>query len=508
MTLKVDKFFRIFSYLPRKPIVQFGMLLSLLFAGFVIRVHDFDTFQAGDRQYRSAIIARALYFKDNESIPKWSRQVAEISRQRSGILEPPIMEMVVSWVYRLVNGVHLSIPRILSSLFWTIGGFFLYKITMRFFDFFSTLLATAYYLFVPMGIFISTGFVPDPLMIMVFLLSILLIVQYFDSPSKLRLIIAGLISALAILVKPFSLFTIVGVFIALAISKKAIQNRIIKFDLLIFIGIILLPVIFYIYGIYSGGLLLRQAQSSFLPNLLLTRSYWQDWLSNASRVVGFAALLGALIGLSIVKKGTFGALLIGLWSGYVGFCLIFTYHIRFSPHYHSQLIIIVALSLGSLIALISDQFRQLSNKWFRWMPVTAALILVMVVNLYEVRDQFNVAPILEGEAISQQIGEIVNHSTKTIYLAYQYGTPLEYYGELSGSYWPRGISNSDQARGVTHVRSIEERLDALDFIPEFFIVTNFREYNTHHADLKEYLEQNCSELAERDEYLIYSNCKK
>jgi hypothetical protein len=226
----------------------------------------------------------------------------------------------------------------------------------------------------------------------------------------------------------------------------------------------------------------------------------------ASGVVGFAPLIAALIGLSIVRKGTLSTLLIGLWVGYLSFCLMFTYHIRFGPHYHSQLIIIVALCLGPLILLISNRFRQLSIEWLRWLPIAAGLILIMAVNLNEIRSRLKVTPTLESRELSQKIGELVGHSTETVYIAYNYGTPLEYYGEISGAFWPNPISDKDQTLGITHERSVEERLDALDFNPEFYVVTNFRLFNADHSDLKDYFEKYCSPFAINDEYLIYNNC--
>lgn len=469
-------------------------------------MYDLEAFQVGDRQYRSAIIARAYYVSTIDSTPEWRRQVAEISQQRAGLLEPPIMELLVSWTYRLINREHLWIPGFLSSLFWVIGGTFLYKILQRSQSMAAALLATAYYLFVPMGVHISTGFVPDPLMIMLFLLSILMILRYYDEPSSSRLILAGAVSALAVLVKPFCLLAIIAAFLSLSISQKTSWKSIIEPNFLIFLGFILLPALYYIYNIYTGGSLTKQAQNSFLPQLWLTRSYWLDWLKTASGVVGLAPLISALIGFSIVRKGRLSALLVGLWASYAIFCLVFAYHIRFGPHYHSQLIIVVAISISPIIALIANQLNQLPDKWLRQLSIIAAMLIIALINFREIRHQITSAPTLNSKEIYQKIGEIVGHSTNTVYLAPYYGTPLEYYGELSGTYWPRGISDSDAALGLNRTRSVEERLDTLDFIPEYFIITNMVEYETYHANLKEYLERHCSQFINNEAYQIYGQC--
>jgi 4-amino-4-deoxy-L-arabinose transferase-like glycosyltransferase len=498
-----------FNLFRRKPVIVKVILIVLFITAVAVRVTNLKAFQAGDRQYRSALISRGYFYKGNVSIPEWRRQVAEINQQRAGILEPPIMELLVSWAYRLLNNENLWVAGFLASAFWVIGGIFLFRIVERIESVEASIFAVGYYLFVPKGVFFSTGFVPDPLMIMLFLVSIYAIIKYYDQMSKSRLITSAIFSGLAILVKPFSLFGLLGVFISLALYKKKSWKRLIGRDNLIFLGIILLPVIFYYtYGIFAGGLLTKQAQGSFLPQLLLTRSYWRDWLQTATGVVGFTPLIFALIGFPIVSKGSSRAVLVGLLLGYVLFCLLFTYHIRFGPHYHAQLIVILALPIGSFFATVMNHLKQQLNKCYWWLPVVGALVLVIIINIREIRDSLPNSKIYKDVAVAQEIGNIVEHSTKVVYIAPYYGFPLAYYGELSGNYWPRSVSDPEQALGVTADVSVEERLKTIGFSPEFFVITNFAEFNNHHEDLKLYLSENCRLFAETDQYLIYGSCFK
>ena len=124
-----------------------------------------------------------------------------------------------------------------------------------------------------------------------------------------------------------------------------------------------------------------------------------------------------------------------------------------------------------------------------------------------IRDTMASQDITEDEKTAQEIGEIVQHSNKVVYIASYYGRPLEYLGELSGSYWPRKISDTDRILRYEHPRSVKERLDTLDFFPEYFVITDFKEFNRHHADLKKYLINHCSLLVENDKYIIYSVCR-
>lgn len=108
--------------------------------------------------------------------------------------------------------------------------------------------------------------------------------------------------------------------------------------------------------------------------------------------------------------------------------------------------------------------------------------------------------------IAAEIGQIVNHSGRTVFLACHYGMPLQYYGELASAYWPHSITAFYYDRPNEAALSVRERLDKLGFAPEYFIITDFAGYRRHHVDRRAYLTQNCDLLAETDRYLIYYRC--
>jgi 4-amino-4-deoxy-L-arabinose transferase-like glycosyltransferase len=460
-----------------------------------------------ESQFRSALIARAFYFNMTDSVPEWRRQANLNSLQRLPVKEPPVTEFLVSAIYWSAGGEHLWFSRVLTSLFWIVGGVFMFEVAKRIVSLDAAVFAVAYYLFVPIGVHVSLSFLPDSLMIMTFLAGILTILRYYDHPSTTSLFIAAVISGLAILVKPLCLFTLLGAFFSLAIYRKGGWRYLVGIDTLVFIGICILPIAFYyLYGIFITQNLATQAQVSFLPQLVLQRDYWKDWLLNAAEVVGVAFLIAALLGVPMIRPGISRALLLGLWIGYIVFGLVFTYHIRFASHYHLQLVIIVALSSGPIIVLVKNRLLQLSLAWYWWLPVVGALLLGTLITLRELRQTFGALARIEDQRVAQEIGEIVGHSNQTIYIASYYGRPLEYFGELSGTYWPRKISDSNLALGLRQEMSVEERLKALEFIPEYFIITDFNEFNRHHPDLKKYLAGKCSLLAESEKYLIYDAC--
>ena len=168
------------SYIRRLPGPFLASVVIFILA-LAIRIYGFYILDApgiiAERQFRSALIARSYYFQMASFIPEWRLQIAEVSQERAGVLEPPLFELLVAFIYRLVSGEHLWIARLLSSLFWMVGGVFLYQIAKRMVSAEAAVFTTAYYLFVPLGVVVSISFLPEPLMVMFLLFSLFTILR-------------------------------------------------------------------------------------------------------------------------------------------------------------------------------------------------------------------------------------------------------------------------------------------------------------------------------------------
>ena len=457
------------------------------------------------RQYRSLIIARGFYFDGLTSIPAWERQVAHFSQQKQGILEPPIMEFLVSIGYRILGGEHVWLPRLLSSLFWLIGGGFLYLISKKIADADAALFGTAFYLFLPFAVVASRSFQPDPLMVMLILASVFAILRYYDTPSNSRLVIAALVSALAFVVKPGAVFAIVGAFVALAISRQGIRQALLSRTFLVFMTITLVPtLLIYAYGTFTGTFLVNEAEKTLLPQLWLTGFFWRGWLNNIGDTVGFIPLIGALLGTLMFRQGLPRALMIGLWVGYFIFGLALNYNLATHNYYQLQLIPIIGLSIGPVIALVMDHLNQIHPQIHWRFASWGVLLLALLLSIGIARSRL-VNPNLEHTVkVEQEIGELVNHSTRTIYLSSDYGVSLEYNGLLSGSPWPLASDLEwEHLAGVTTLTA-EERYNAwfAKNSPEYFIVEDFVEFDKQ-PDLKQFLSR-FPIVSQNNDYVIYS----
>jgi hypothetical protein len=458
------------------------------------------------RQYRSLIIARGYYFDTSSSIPEWERRVAHFSQQKQGILEPPIMEFVVSIGYRMLGGEHVWLPRLLSSLFWLIGGGFLYLLGRRIADPDAALFGTAYYLFLPFAVVASRSFQPDPLMVMLLLASVFAILRYYDAPSNSRLAIAAVVSALAFAVKPGSVFAIVGAFVALPILIQGIRRAVFSRALLVFLAITLTPTfLIYLNGIVTGTFLVNEAKKTLLPQLWVSAFFWRGWLNNIGGTVGFIPFFGALLGTLMFRRGSPRALMIGLWSGYVIFCLTLNYNLATHNYYQLQLIPIAGLSIGPIMALVTNHLDQIHRQLHWRMAAWGILFLALLLSLVDARSRLMNPDFERKVAIEQEIGEQVHHSNRTIFLSGDYGVPLEYHGLLSGTSWPLASDLEWERLAGKPALGAEERFNAwfAKDSPEYFIVEDLSEFEQQ-PDLKEFLSANYSIIAQKDDYMIFA----
>lgn len=492
------------GFFDRRPrLLGITLLVIFLLAG-AVRLYKLEA--PGvliDRDFTSAILARDFYFQHVDFEP-WREEIAHITRQKQPVLEPPITEFLASLIYWTIGRESLGAARLLTSFFWLLGGIFLFRIVRTLESTDAAVFAAGYYLLAPMSILLSRSFQPDSLMMLLFMASLYTILRFFEKPSGLGLVLAATISGLALLYRPLILFALLGAFTALVIDRKGLRNSIMDKQLLVFVALSLLPaVLYYGYGIAVAGFLRWKVETSFRPDLFWYREFWTGWLELAVNSAGYSTLIGAAIGLPLLGSRPARAMVMGLGAGYGVFSLVFTMHSHTHGYYHAQLIPITAIAAGAVITLIADRLRQVSTRWYWCLPILGVLVLSLYFSLSQVKSSLG-HQVFEDPATARQIGQIVHHSSKVVYLSRYYGMPLQYYGEFSGAYWFRPVTYYLYRRPQDRELTIRERLDRLNFSPEYFVITDFKEFDNHHADLKEYLARNCGLIAQTDRYLIYA----
>lgn len=459
------------------------------------------------------------------------------------LLEPRIIENAAVFGYRIAGEEHFWIPRALSAVFWVIGGFFLYLIARAIFSPGIALFSIIFYLFLPYGILASRSIQPDPLMVMMMLFSIYGILKYDENPSRINLISAAIVAAIATLIKPYCFFMIFGAFFSLTVLRTGFWKAIFQRNTLVFAFIIIAPTVgYYVYGLlYNVGFIGEHAKSSFLPQLILYPFFWRGWLSMIGNVIGYIAFLLAIIGLFKIKPGRPKALLLGLWIGYFLFGLSATFQIHTHSYYTMPFIPIAALSLGPLAAMVMNRYApllSLRSKLFVLTLIFSVLIVGLSLNMRKLplrkvlsdhkgelktmatfvginpefskflSDDFD-----ENVRIAKEIGELVDHSSNTIFLTPDFGRVLAYHGEFSGLPWPTSESLYERGLRGTKVPNIKEDFTPenikilyqgkfIKYSPDFFIITAFDELDRQ-TDLNNFLKSNFPVFVQSDDYLIF-----
>jgi hypothetical protein len=460
-----------------------------------------------DREYTSAIFARAFYFMGNDQVEDWRRDIAVTTMNKQPVLEPPVVEYLVSLIYRGMGREEISYARYLTGAFWLVGGIFMFLITKKLLSTEPALFATLYYLFVPMGVIISRSFQPDSLMMMLFLASLYLLLNYFENGAKNYLLQASVVTAITLLLRPLVLFAIFFAFLALSLQNKGSWRKIIDRSLIIFSCVSLLPaVIYYGYGIFIAGFMRWKVSTSFMPHLLIKRDFWLGWFQLGIDVAGATCLIAAIIGFFLLPNRATRSLMIGLAISYLVFGMTFTYHIHTHPYYHIQLFPIIAICAAACFARVVTALRNSSAKVWP-VPVILSLSISLYFAYRIERDSLYQVRMEPNPKTAWKIGELVGHNPHTVFVSRHYGLPLEYYGEFGGAPWPVRIEDPFYRQPGAHELSVQERMEELGFRPEYFVITYFDLYQRKHQDLETYLERACSTRLETTDYLIFSHCQ-
>jgi hypothetical protein len=502
---------------------QWGLaMLSLLYAmAILLRVGDLHSpGELVEREFRSAIIARSLYFTLKAPEEAGRVEVAQTSWRREGRLEPPLTEALVSGAYWLTGAERLWLSRILCTSFWLAGGPFLFAIARRQLSPGLARVALGFYLLAPLGVTTSRSFQPDALMILALVTSLHAMLRHAEVPSPARFVWVAVSAGAAIVIKPLVVFMVLFGFAALTLHRRGPRGLMGR-EAIAFFAFALIPAAaWFSYGALApsgwgvglesvddigspGSAVVRQIWMSLVPERVLHFGFWLAWAKLALHVVGPVSLLAGLLGVSSMGRSPERALILGAWASYPVFGFATSGLSADHGYYHLQLIPVVSLGLASLAgaawAAVPAERRSI--------VAVAACGLALgwtVVAVNSVRAELSPGR-FEAPSVCRAIGDAVNHSTRTVYVARHYGRPLEYLGELSGVPWPKATLPGDAGASASHV---EERIGRLNFVPEYFIVTDFDRFERYHAPLGRWLSAHCHDLIAQPDYRIWGRCTR
>jgi 4-amino-4-deoxy-L-arabinose transferase-like glycosyltransferase len=121
----------------------------LVAAAFLLRVDGIARPSLSTRELHNALLAREYYLGDGAGLPMWKQRVLRELDRSVKPVEPPLLDHVAAWGYRIAGREDLWIPRLVSAAFWVLGGLFVYLIGLRITRREGALVAAALYLFWP-----------------------------------------------------------------------------------------------------------------------------------------------------------------------------------------------------------------------------------------------------------------------------------------------------------------------------------------------------------------------
>ncbi|MHC1783418.1 MAG: ArnT family glycosyltransferase [Anaerolineaceae bacterium] len=480
------------------------LLLLIFLAGFGIRLFDLTDPPLDfhpTRQLRSAILARSIYYQMDAGADPALREKAIQMGNSLEVYEPPILEGLTALVYLAIGQEILWVSRILNAIFWAIGGLALFALGRRFIGFYSSAATLAFYFFLPFSIIASRSFQPDPWMVMWILISTFLFLRWQEKPTWKRLILAGLISGLTVLVKLMAVFPLAGIFALTLLFSSGFKKSLQNLQVWALIALSAAPsLVFYILNNSGRSAGFFSFWTVSLSHLVLESNFYADWLAMLGGLFNLTNILLAVLAIALADR-KLKPILAGFWIGYAIYGLFLPYQMTTHEYYHLELIPLVALGLG----VVADPvFKALVGETWVWKTAAAAVIVSASFYSLFVSRSILIADSYTNEPVAwKQVGEAIPEDGTVVALTSEYGNRLMYYGWRGiAAYWPNSsdlrlfsMAGNEDLDTATYFQDITNGRD-------YFLVTLFSEYEAQ-PELKELLTQNYPVYSEGDGYILF-----
>ncbi|MEP6895450.1 MAG: glycosyltransferase family 39 protein [Chloroflexota bacterium] len=455
-----------------------SLALIFLFAvALAIRLYDLTDLPLdfhATRQLLSVIKARGLYYQtqpDGFSTAQLEAGI-QMAQLKAGV-EPVVFERLVAFTYRF-TGERIWIARIYSSLFWLIGGAFLFMLVQELVSFDGALFSTAYYLFFPYAVIASRSFQPDPLMVMLILAFCWMFMRWVRSLTWSYALLSGLVGGVAIFIKFSAAFFIIGAALGLVFSRFTFRELLKNTQLWVLAILGAIPALAYLYyGIFIRGSLGGQFDGRFFPALLISPLNYLQWMTKVDFAAGGLFIMLGLLSFFLVKQKQMQGLMIGLWSSYLLYGIFFDYHVATHDYYHLPFIPIVALSLGPLAGWVTAHWTETTKGVGRGV-VFIILLYGLFSVVWDVRNQLKAVDYRPDAVMWAEVGQKLDNQKGAIALTQDYGSRLEYWGGRTASIWPSASDlNYSKLRGGGS--AFDKLFTEYSGKKAYFLVTDFDE---------------------------------
>lgn len=478
------------------------LTILVVLLGTCIRVYDLSDAPLDfhpTRQLHSALMARGMYYQLTGANDAKALQAVE-QWKLEGLIEPPIMEWLTAFGYRLVGAVDLRIPRLIAIAFWLCAAVLLAVTIKDQQDAKAALIGISFFLFYPYGIIASRSFQPETLLVFFLAFFLLAILQWDKKRTWCWAVFAGLLGGLAIFVKTVAVFFIAGMWLGWLLSEKNWKTAFKESRLWVALLLTVLPYAFYFfYGIWFDTGLAGQFSLRFFPSLWTDIAFYLRWLSNVRRVIGIEWLAAGLLGILLLDKKSTRTILLGGLLGYILLGFALPHHISTHDYYHLPLFLFVAFGVGSLFHTLWGWIKGKD----RLLQAAFWLILCTLFGVYamDARSTLNKEDYRSEASHWEEVGALFDPQDKVVALSQDYSYRLAYWGWINPRNWP---TLEDIALRQTAGQEVELNDYFQDYTSgyDYFLVTDFEEW-TRQPQLAEWLQQNFALISDAPDYLLY-----
>jgi len=373
----------------------------ILLGAFVVRLYKIGSPIADWHSWRQADTASVSKVYVEKGINLLYPRYQDVSSIQTGIsnaegyrfVEFPVYNAAHALLAKAFPTFSLEVWGRLLSIFCALAStVLLFWLGQRFIGGLGGLLAAFFFAFIPYNIYFSRVILPEPMGVTFGLLAIALFVKFIDSGKNINLYAGGVAFAIALLIKPFTIFYGVPL-LYLAIKKYSLETIIKKANVLIsfliFADIVIVPLLLWRGWLTNYPIGVPFFEWAFNGDGIRFRPAFWRWI--------FAERLGALIlgiwGVTIfvlgiltkVKNNSFIRLfLLGMFF-YVS--TIATANVR---HDYYQIFIIPAVSLalaqGADYLVRSKSF----SKAISWGVLGFSVLMMLSMGWYKIKEYYKI----------------------------------------------------------------------------------------------------------------------
>lgn len=376
----------------------FYFLLGLiLIAGFLVRLYKIDNPVADWHSWRQVDTASVSKNFVEKGIDMLRPRYHDISNVQTGYFNPegyryvefPIFNFLHASGYKALPFISFDVwGRLVSILSALLTSYFLFEIGKREFNKWVGLLSSFFYLSLPFNIYFTRVILPDPMSVMFGVGSIFFFLLHCQNKKNHNLVLASLMFALGILVKPHAVFFALPiVFLSFKYFKlsEIFKNK----WFFVAVNIALAPFLLWRIWVYQEGLLrgIAHWEWAFNGNNIRFRPSFFRWIFEVrvgQLILGVWGILPFGFGIVARKK-------INIIHAFLGgaFLYVVIFATANVTHDYYQIFIIPAISLALALGVYS-LWTLKANPIVSKLVIVFSLGLMFAMSFYNIRDNYKI----------------------------------------------------------------------------------------------------------------------